>query len=56
MSPAPLTGRALYELYSARFSYRHPMPWEAMHAHERRAWSSLAGDLLEHLHRPGGTP
>ncbi len=56
MSPAPFTGRALYELYSARFSYRHPLPWEAMHGHERRAWSSLAADLLEHLHRPGGTP
>jgi hypothetical protein len=47
VSPSRLTGRALYALYSARFAYRHPLSWDAMHAHERRAWSSLAADVLD---------
>jgi hypothetical protein len=47
MSPSRLTGRALYALYSARFAYRHPLSWDAMHDHERRAWSSLAADVLD---------
>jgi hypothetical protein len=49
---ARLDGKALYALYRARFAYRHPLPWPALHGFERRLWSSLAADLLEHLHRP----
>lgn len=41
-----LTGRALYALYSARFVYRHPLPWDSLHAYERRIWSSLAADVF----------
>jgi hypothetical protein len=47
MSPSRLTGRALYALYSAQFAYRHPLSWDAMHDHERRAWSSLVADVLD---------
>ncbi len=47
MSPSRLTGRALYALYCARFAYRHPLSWDAMHDHERRTWSSLAADVLD---------
>ena len=47
MSPSRLTGRALYALYNARFAYRHPLSWDAMHDHERRTWSSLAADVLD---------
>jgi hypothetical protein len=47
VSPSRLTGRALYALYSARFAYRHPLSWDAMHNHERRTWSSLAADVLD---------
>jgi hypothetical protein len=47
VSPSRLNGRALYALYSARFAYRHPLSWDAMHDHERRAWSSLAADVLD---------
>lgn len=46
MSPARLTGRALYTLYSARFAFRRPLPWSALHEYERRTWSSLAADIL----------
>jgi DNA-binding XRE family transcriptional regulator len=42
-----LEGQALYRQYAARFAYRHPLPWHAMHEHERRLWASLAGDLLD---------
>jgi len=49
-----VTGRALYALYSVTFAYRHPLPWGAMHAHERRLWASFAADVVEHLRRPGG--
>jgi hypothetical protein len=42
---AALDGRALYALYTARFAYRHPLPWGAMHAHERALWDALAADV-----------
>jgi hypothetical protein len=47
VSPSRLNGRALYALYGARFAYRHRLAWDAMHAHERRTWSSLAADVLD---------
>jgi hypothetical protein len=47
VSPSRLNGRALYALYGARFAYRHGLAWDAMHAHERRTWSSLAADVLD---------
>ena len=40
-------GQALYARYAARFAYRHPLPWRALHEHERRLWGSLVGDLLD---------
>ncbi len=47
MTAPRLTGRALYALYAARFAWRRPLPWRALHGYERRAWSSLAADLAE---------
>jgi hypothetical protein len=47
VSPSRFTGRVLYALYSAWFAHRHPLSWDAMHAHERRMWSSLAADVLD---------
>lgn len=49
-----LTGRTLYALYGARFAYRRPLPWAALHGYERRLWSSLAADVLDYL-RPRET-
>lgn len=48
VSAARLTGRALYEAYRVRFEWRHPLPWRALHGYERRVWSSLAADIVEH--------
>ncbi len=42
-------GHALYALYAARFAYRHPLPWRALHEHERQLWSSLAADVQRRL-------
>jgi len=41
----------LYELYAARFAWRQPLPWTALHGYERRAWSWVAAEITEHLHR-----
>jgi hypothetical protein len=40
-----ITGQELYRLYSRRFAYRRPIPWEHEQPHARRQWSSLAADL-----------
>jgi hypothetical protein len=53
VSPARLTGRALYEAYRVRFAFRRPLPWHALHAYERRVWSSLAADVMEFLRERG---
>lgn len=44
---AAYPGQAVYALYRERFAYRHPLPWRALHEHERRLWSSLAADILK---------
>ncbi len=51
MTAPRLTGRALYGLYRARFAWRRPLPWRALHGYERRAWSSLAADVMDFLHQ-----
>lgn len=31
----------LYSLYCEIFAYRHPLPWNAMHAYERELWAKV---------------
>ena len=43
--PGRFDGEALYTLYATRFAHRHPLPWRAMHEHERCLWGQLAQDV-----------
>lgn len=47
--PKPTPGRPLYGAYCSTFAYRHPLPWGALHAHERHLWAQLEGDVRRQL-------
>jgi hypothetical protein len=36
------TGEDLYAIYVSVFRHRHPLPWAAMHEHERELWRDVA--------------
>jgi hypothetical protein len=40
-------GVVFYALYRETFAYRHPLPWGALHAHERDLWGLLELKMIE---------
>ena len=57
--PKDTPGRPLYDAYRQIFAYRHPLPWGALHEHERGLWRQLEGDartLLDPAEREATVP